>query len=151
MMRSRIRPVSTIQRARHAHRVGIRSVTSTPLLDEHADVWGIVFTHHCCSQQRTADGMRANQRMANECGRWLKWYHAAVLPTVVDTAQAVAAGLNQLGCEPRGVDGDTDLVAAAVRTLIDRFDIQAPEATKLLTDIASGECLPVVLAAQMVT
>jgi hypothetical protein len=74
---------------------------------------------------------------------------AAVLPTVVDTAQAVAAGLNQLGCEPRGVDGDTDPVAAAVRTLIDRFE--APEATKLLTDIARGECLPVVLAAQMVT
>ena len=95
--------------------------------------------------------MRANQRMPNECGRWLQWYHAAVLPTVVDTAQAVAAGLNQLGCEPRGVDGDTDLVAAAVHTLIDRFDIQAPEATKLLTDIARGECLPVVLAAQMVT
>ena len=96
--------------------------------------------------------MRAVQRMANECGRWLQWYHAAVLPTVVDAAQAAAAGLNQLGCEPRGVDGDTDLVAAAVSTLIDRFDIQAPEATKLLTDIARHRGDPVVvLAAQMVT
>lgn len=78
---------------------GIRSVLSTPLLDECETVRGMVSTHHLLPQHLPSDLLTHNvQRLANECARWLAWYDATVMPAVVASVHEEAAHAAHLSC-----------------------------------------------------
>jgi len=77
---------------------GIRSVQSTPLLDESGEVWGMVSTHSPLPHNLPPDSvMRTIQQEANECARWLRWYSESVLPEVLMFVHAAALRAAQNG------------------------------------------------------
>lgn len=71
---------------------GVRSCTSTPIIDDDGEVRGIVSTHH---ERRdaipTAAQLQHLQAVANQTGRWLQWYERMVLPGTVTAVHAAAA------------------------------------------------------------
>ena len=79
---------------------GVRSVVSTPLLDELGSVRGVVSTHYA-QPNRAPDAarLRSVQQQADSCARWLSWYDGTVMPHVLaavhTTAQAAAEGTPQ--------------------------------------------------------
>jgi hypothetical protein len=70
---------------------GVRSVVSTPLLDEHGTVRGVVSTHYN-QPHRTPDAgvVRRLQLRAGAGARWLSWYDCAVMPRVLAAVRAAA-------------------------------------------------------------
>jgi hypothetical protein len=73
-------------------KAGVRSVVSTPLLDEQGNVWGVVSTHYG-QAHRVPDEpvVRRVQHHADDCARWLFWYEATMMPKVLASVHATAA------------------------------------------------------------
>ena len=70
---------------------GVRSVVSTPLVDEHGSVRGVVSTHYAQSGRAPNEKtLRTLQVQADDCARWLSWYDRAVMPRVLAAVHAAA-------------------------------------------------------------
>ena len=71
---------------------GVRSVVSTPLVDEQGSVRGVVSTHFAQSHRAPDEKtLRTLQLQADDCARWLSWYDRAVMPRVLVAVHAAAA------------------------------------------------------------
>jgi hypothetical protein len=77
---------------------GVRAVVSTPLLDEHQNIWGVVSTHY--TQANHAPSEPAARRVAQQavdCARWLSWYDATMMPKVLASVHATATHASRDG------------------------------------------------------
>lgn len=133
----------------------VRSCVSTPILDDDGKVRGVVSTH-----QRERDAvpgeadLRHVRMLANQCGRWLQWYDAAVLPTIVgEVHQAAAAQAKRAGAR-RAADPvePAAAIAAAARLLSDRYGVESSHALDVLASLAAERGIALEeLAAQVVS
>ncbi|SPM26735.1 GAF and ANTAR domain-containing protein [Mycobacterium terramassiliense] len=118
----------------------VRSCVSTPIVDADGKVRGIVSTHR---RERDAVPDEADlhhvRMLANQCGRWLQWYDAAVLPAIVgEVHQAAAAQAKRAGAR-RAADRVEPAVtiAAAARLLSDRYGVEPSHAEAVLASLAA--------------
>jgi GAF domain-containing protein len=73
-------------------RAGVRSQLSTPLRDHREIVRGVVATHFARPCHPLDEStVQWVQRLADECGRWLRWYDKAVMPIVLRAVHEAAA------------------------------------------------------------
>jgi GAF domain-containing protein len=88
---------------------GVRSVVSTPLLDERGSVRGVVSTHYAQPNRAPDTGViQKLQLQADDCARWLSWYDRAVMPRVLAAVHvaAHAAAKTPAAPNPAVVGGD---------------------------------------------
>ena len=86
---------------------GVQSVLSTPLRDHQGAVRGIVSVHYPQRHARVGDAVLAGlQQLADDCGRWLHWHDAAVMPVAVagftPPQHASTTGMARLVTNPTG-------------------------------------------------
>jgi hypothetical protein len=129
---------------------GVRSVVSTPLRDHDGAVRGMVSVHYGQRTDRISDAVLAQiQRIADDCGRWLHWYDAAMVPGALASVHAAAARAGN-GRNTRRYRPDSPRIVTAGRVLMDRYGLDAPSAAEALVRLADRRGVSIaVLVAQL--
>jgi hypothetical protein len=70
---------------------GVRSVLSTPLIDQFGITRGAVTVHFAQAHRRPPQAvLREIQQLADDCATWLAWYEDTVMPGVLASVRAAA-------------------------------------------------------------
>jgi hypothetical protein len=133
----------------------VLSCVSTPIVDDDGEVRGIVSTHQ---PRRDAIPNEADLRqlrgLANQCGRWLRWYDHMALPAVVAEVHNAAAAIANCNGSA-GIANRVDpkaTIADAARMLTTRYGVDPSHARAVLAAIAAKRGVSLhELAAQLTT
>jgi len=120
-------------------KAGSLAVVSVPLVDAEDVVCGVVSAHY--TEARVSTGpriLRAVQRQAQECARWLGWHDRVVMPPLMTAVHHAASAAAQISADRPSKKSAPDAVSGAQAMLMNRYALTASQALALLAKLGSA-------------